>query len=273
MDLPIKLISTDFDGTLHTEDEHPRIPLALSQLLAKCQAEGISWAINTGRSLPHLDEGLARAGVPLRPDYAIVVEREIYRRTPSGWEAFAEWNDGCTAAHKDVYARSAQILLHARLILDEENVATVYADEYSPLCWIASHSESSVRIHTRLDALFAGKSGLAVMRNDIYARLSHPDYHKGSALGELSRHLGIHADQVVAAGDHVNDLSMLSHRYARWLIAPSNAVAEVKETVARQAGVLSPHPCGHGVEHGLRTILAAQNKINAGAHIKSGALT
>lgn len=264
MDLPIKLISTDFDGTLNTEDENPRIPMALSRLLAECQSQGIHWAINTGRSLPHLDEGLAQAGVPLRPDYAIVVEREIYKRTASGWEAFAEWNDGCTAAHKDLYSRSVHVLKDARQILDEERVSTVYADAYSPLCWIAPHSEASVRIHERLDVLFAGKPGLAVMRNDIYARLSHPDYHKGSALGELSRHLGIHADHVVAAGDHVNDLSMLSHQYARWLIAPSNAVAEVKEKVSRQSGVIAPHPCGHGVEHGLRTVLASAAQKSSG---------
>ena len=48
MPLPIKLISTDFDGTLFAEFENPPIPEALQQLIGDLQAQGAKWAINTG---------------------------------------------------------------------------------------------------------------------------------------------------------------------------------------------------------------------------------
>src|SRR5206468_3501352 len=60
MSLPIRLISTDFDGTLHAECENPPVPLDLQQLIAKLQRHGAKWVINTGRDLSSVMEGIAR---------------------------------------------------------------------------------------------------------------------------------------------------------------------------------------------------------------------
>jgi hypothetical protein len=48
---------------------------------------------------------------------------------------------------------------------------------------------------------------------------------------------------------------MLSNEFARWLVAPMNAVSEVKETVLRQNGYVSEKHCGHGVAHGISQVL------------------
>ena len=96
---------------------------------------------------------------------------------------------------------------------------------------------------------------LAVVRNDVYARFSHAAYSKGTALAEVTRRLGLTADQVFAAGDQLNDLPMLDHRYARFLAAPQNAVPRVKEAVLRQSGYVSPLSHGNGVADALRFYL------------------
>ena len=52
-------------------------------------------------------------------------------------------------------------------------------------------------------------------RNTIYLRFCHADYHKGAALAELSRLIEIPRENIFAAGDHHNDISMLDGRYAQ----------------------------------------------------------
>jgi len=47
MDLPIKLISTDFDGTIFAEFETPPIAPPLVELIGQLQARGAKWVINT----------------------------------------------------------------------------------------------------------------------------------------------------------------------------------------------------------------------------------
>ena len=64
-------------------------------------------------------------------------------------------------------------------------------------------------------------------------------------------------DEIVAAGDHLNDLPMLSSEFARWLVAPVNAIDKVKEAVLRQNGYVSEKHCGSGVAHGISQVLKA----------------
>ena len=74
MSLPIKLISTDFDGTLHAEFENPPVPVDLQQLIGDLQSQGAKWVINTGRDLSSVMEGIARARLTVKPDFLVVVE-------------------------------------------------------------------------------------------------------------------------------------------------------------------------------------------------------
>ncbi|MDD1650164.1 MAG: HAD hydrolase family protein, partial [Methylococcaceae bacterium] len=92
---------------------------------------------------------------------------------------------------------------------------------------------------------------LAVVRNDVYARFSHRAYNKGTALAELTRQLGLTPASVFAAGDHLNDLPMLSRQFAAMIAAPANAVPQVKAAVLRQDGYLSQAAHGQGVAEAI----------------------
>src|SRR5205809_8137682 len=75
---PIKLISTDFDGTLFAEFENPPIPEKLQSLIGQLQSQGAKWVINTGRDMSSLMEALARGKISVQPDVLVLVEREIH---------------------------------------------------------------------------------------------------------------------------------------------------------------------------------------------------
>ena len=261
MDYPIKLLSTDFDGTLHADFEEPRVALAAQRMISELQDKGAVWVINTGRELPSLLESLEQARLSIRPDYVVTVEREIHERREARYTGLADWNSRCGLAHEQLFAHVESDVPRLAGWISSRFEAKVYSDAYSPLCLIAQSSPDADIIHDYLNGYCRTVPNLTVVRNHIYARLSHADYNKGSALAEIAHRRGITSDQIVAAGDHLNDLPMLSSVFARWLIAPSNAVEEVKESVRQQNGYVSDEPYGYGLARGLEIILESWRAI------------
>ena len=245
MSLPIKLISTDFDGTIFAEFENPPIPLQLQKLIGDLQARGVKWVINTGRDLSSLLEALARARISMQPDFLVLVEREIQIHDGVRYAGLEEWNHACTRAHDELFGSPADV---PRLTdwIDARFHATVYEDPYSPFCLIAGNNGDADAIHDYLEAYCRTVPDLVPVRNDVYARFSHAAFNKGTALAELTRRLGITADHVFAAGDHLNDLPMLSRRHARWLAAPEMPSPASKHAIQREQGYISACPRATG---------------------------
>ena len=251
MSLPIKLISTDFDGTIFAEFENPPVPQKLQTLIGQLQQQGAKWVINTGRDLSSLMESMGRAHLSIKPDFLVLVERDIYIHENSNYVEDRNWNRVCNKAHDELFARVRADVPRLTAWVNRRFSATIYEDAYSPFCFIAEKNDDADVIHKYLNDYCRAIPQLAVVRNDVYARFSHEAYNKGTALAEIARRLDIRPDQTFAAGDHLNDLPMLSNRWARWLAAPSNAVETVKLTVGRQNGYVSPLSHGHGVVDGL----------------------
>jgi hydroxymethylpyrimidine pyrophosphatase-like HAD family hydrolase len=255
MTLPIKLISTDFDGTIFAEFENPPIPEKLQALIGDLQARGAKWAINTGRDMSSLMEALARARISIEPDYLVLVEREIHFHDGVRYAGLEKWNTECARAHEDLFVRVRPDLPRLTEWINARFHATVYEDPYSPFCLVAGNNGDAGRIYEYLDEYCRGIPDLTLVRNDVYARFSHSAYNKGTALAEITRRLGISAAQVFAAGDHWNDLPMLSRTYAHWLAAPQNAIDIVKSAVQKEQGYLSKRPHGNGVAEALGLFL------------------
>jgi HAD superfamily hydrolase (TIGR01484 family) len=255
MTLPIKLISTDFDGTLHAEIEDPPVPADLRAMIADLQKQGARWVINTGRDLSGLLEAVARAGLSIRPDFVVVVEREIYRHEAAQYVDFGEWNQRSRRLHAELFARLRPEIPRLTAWLNGHHQAMVYEDQFSPFCVLAQNNAEMDAIQALLEACCAERPGLAVMRNDIYARFYHRDFDKGTALAEIARAIGVKPAETLAAGDHINDLAMLSRDVAHFLVAPANAVPKVKQAVLAQGGYVSQQPWGHGVARGLEHYL------------------
>jgi HAD superfamily hydrolase (TIGR01484 family) len=255
MNLPIRLISTDFDGTIFAEFENPPISERFLKLIAELQSQGVKWVINTGRDMSSLMESLARAGIQVQPDYLVLVEREIHLHDGVRYAGLEEWNSACARAHAELFVRVRQDLPRLTQWVNERFRATVYEDPYSPFCLIAGNNGEADLIHDYLENYASTIPNLTVVRNDVYARFSHIAYNKGTALAELTRKLGITEAQVFAAGDWLNDLPMLSHAYARWLAAPCNAIDIVKNKVRNQNGHVSSLSYADGVAEAIQKVL------------------
>ena len=255
MSLPIKLISTDFDGTLFAEFENPPIPEAVQTRIGDLQSRGAKWVINTGRDMSSLMEALGRARISVEPDYLVLVEREIHCHVDSQYVGLEEWNDACVRAHAELFARVRFDLPRIVAWISARFHARLYEDAYSPFCLVAGNNGDANAIHEYLNEYAHSIPHLTVVRNDVYARFGHEAFNKGTSLAEITRRLGLNPEVVFAAGDWLNDLPMLSRRYARWLAAPDNAVEAVKQAVRQQEGFVSKLSHGEGVVEGLEYCL------------------
>ena len=251
----LKLLSTDFDGTLHSDYELPAVPKALQERIGELQAAGVAWCINTGRDLTGLMEGLARARLSVRPDYLVTVEREIYIHQDHEYLSHREWNERCAAEQEELFERVRSSLPKLVAQINEQFDADIYEDAYSPFCLIARDNDQCDAIQTQTEKFLADWDDLDFVRNDIYARLSHTAYNKGSALEEVARLAGVDHNQTLAAGDHLNDLPMLDPSRARWLTTQHNAIGQVKTHVQNHGGFVSEHPCGRGLLEGIEWAL------------------
>ena len=258
MDLPIKLISTDFDGTLFAEFETPPIPEPLTALIGRLQRHGAKWVINTGRDMASLMESLGRARIPVQPDYLVLVEREIFEHRDGRYAPVAEWNEACATDHAALFARVQPDVAELERWINERFQATVYEDPHSPLCVIAANNGDMDEINAKLDEYCKSVPNLTVVRNDVYARFSHVNYDKGTALSEITRCLGLDSSVVFAIGDHLNDLPMLQRKHAAHLAAPGNSVPETLAAVRDASGYLCRQTHGFGVLEALNFFLGAR---------------
>ncbi len=251
----IRLMSTDFDGTLFAEFENPPIPAELETQISRLQQQGVKWVINTGRDMSSLMEALGRSRLGVQPDYLVLVEREIYQREGTRFVALEDWNRRCHEDHDAVFARVREDLELLVRWIEDRFTATLYEDLFSPLCLIAKNQRDADGIVAHLEAYAKSIPSLTVVRNDVYARFSHADYNKGTALTHIAKRLDLRAREIFAAGDHHNDLPMLRRKHAHFLAAPANAIEEVKEAVLSQHGYVSHQAFGKGVARALEFFL------------------
>lgn len=249
----IKLLSTDFDGTLVDHFATPPVVPELFELLSEQQAAGTLWAVNTGRELAHILEGLKEFRFPMTPDFVLTSEREIFQRGAEGeWSDFGNWNARCSEAHDELFAKAEPLLADVRAFLSREIEANpIY--EGDRMVGLAAATESEIdRVCSFLDAERARVPGFQYQRNTIWVRFCHEDYSKGTALSELARLTGIPRAEIFAVGDHFNDLPMLDGRHAGLVACPGNAVDAVKAAVRVANGYVASGSCSAGVVEAVR---------------------
>ena len=244
----IRLLSTDFDGTLVEHFVGGRCTPALSEVLSAHKRLGGYWAVNNGRSLEHAIEGIKTFNSPIVPDFLLTNEREIFHRSKSGeWVPERPWNNTCYQRHDDLFEQAGVVLLDIRRMVDahphidwiEENgqPAGVVTRDEGVMEEFVAYLEEAAAIHPELSH----------QRNTIYLRFAHRDYHKGSSLAELCRLLDVQKHEVLAAGDHFNDIPMLDGRFAKFPCCPVNAIPEVHEIVRTAGGYSASKPAADGI--------------------------
>ena len=248
-EMEIKLLSLDFDGTMVSRVSEPVLNEECVDLIRDLQGQGVVWAINTGRSVDLLESGLTDFQVPIRPNFILTSERDVFRPGNNGskWEPFGDWNTRCARDHAELFSSARSILAEvvdfvnqktkAQLLYYSEGLEGLRAEDEDEMSQIVAFIESVRRPDSKFN----------YQRNTVFLRFCHADYHKGAALSELARLLEIPRDNIFAAGDHHNDLSMLNGEVAAMPACPANAIQEVKDTVRGARGYVATREHGAGV--------------------------
>ncbi|MBA2432340.1 MAG: hypothetical protein H0V56_09510, partial [Chthoniobacterales bacterium] len=130
MPADIRLLSTDFDGTLVEHARDPVFDRRCMALIAQLQKSGVVWAINTGRSVDLLESGLTDFEFPVRPDYILTSERDVFRPCTNGgkWEAYGDWNDRVAREHAELFTSAASVLDDVLNFVNQKTRARVIHD-------------------------------------------------------------------------------------------------------------------------------------------------
>ena len=159
----IQLLSIDFDGTLVSHAGEPALDRQCMELIRELQASGATWAINTGRSVDLLESGLANFEIPIRPDFILTTERDVFRPGGNGdkWEPFGDWNDRCARDHAESVLfspagprRSVDYVTRetkARLIYDSDRLEGLAAENEEEMEHIARFIEQARAAHPKFD--------------------------------------------------------------------------------------------------------------------------
>ena len=243
----LRLVCTDFDGTIAEPDARPIFPVFFERLDAWRKRNPVYWIINTGRTLESLQEELEMRAVPYWPDWVVTVEREIWLIRGERGIGWFEWNRKCEILHQQLFESVKPVWRNIDDFVGRHTAARLVEDSGSPRGIIASDEEEADEISAFLEPLLKSWPMLTAVRNSIYFRFSHRSYNKGTCLAAIAHGLGVSPNQTLVAGDHLNDLPMLERRYARYLVCPNNAVEAVKTKVSEGRG----HVAGQAVAHGL----------------------
>ncbi len=249
----IQLLSLDFDGTLVSRVGEPVLDVQCMELIRELQDAGAIWAINTGRSVDLLESGLADFSFPIRPDFILTEERDVFRPGQNGgnWEAFGDWNERCAREHRELFSSVSSVLAEVIDFVNQRTQARVLYNEEHPEGLIANSEEEMNRVTEFIEQARARHPKLDYQRNTVYLRFCHADYHKGAALAELARLIEVPRENIFAAGDHHNDVSMLDGKFAAMPSCPANAIEEVKTAVRAAGGYVARKQHGAGVYEAL----------------------
>jgi hydroxymethylpyrimidine pyrophosphatase-like HAD family hydrolase len=258
----IKLISTDFDGTLVPAFGGPnRFADELIDMLTGLRRDGVLWAVNTGRSPGLLKSAWEQCGLDFHPDFALTSERDVYRPCDirvGEWVDYGDWNQQTLVAHRALFTEALPLLLEAIDVIKARTQARIlynfdHVNSPAEPAGLTTRTDSEMDwVVDYLDSLKSRLPKLHYQRNSIYLRFCHADYDKGTALAELGRLLEIPAVAIFAAGDHYNDLPMLDGRAAKHVACPANAIPEVKQTVRAAGGHVSGAEDGYGLVDALK---------------------
>src|SRR5437588_569093 len=146
--MDIQLLSTDFDGTLVSRAGEPVLDTQCMKLIRELQNGGAIWAINTGRSVDLLESGLADFSFPIRPDFILTSERDVFRPGQNGekWEAFGDWNERCAREHAKLFSASQSVLAEVIDFVNQRTKARIIYEPEGPAGLITASEEEMERV-------------------------------------------------------------------------------------------------------------------------------
>lgn len=241
--MSIKLVALDLDDTLL--DSSRRISPRNKAAIAAAAARGVTVTLATGR--------MYRATRPYAADLGVDVPLIVYNGA-----MIKKGLSGETMFHQPLAPKTTALVLellrrhgwYGQVYEDDELYAARYTAEAD-----IYFRQTGVRARTVGEAFYTrswrstkvvtiapaaqvpaimhwlqaelGETAYVTTSKPMYVDVLHPDVSKGRALARLAQQLGVARQEVMAVGDSLNDVEMLS--YAGLGVAMGNARDEVKE--------------------------------------------
>lgn len=239
-----RLLALDLDGTLLTPRPERTISLRTRHALHRAAAAGVHVVIATGQNLPVLRQicqDVPLTGPQILENGAIIADihtGEHYHEKllPSEYvlpvltelrqAGFYRAYHTRDLVYADLNAPRVRRWYDPPLppVIEVEDVADLYPRPCIKVVGIAEEHHLRSRRQELTDA-FAGQISITQSAYDLLECL-HPDVSKAAGLQTIARDLGIAPEEIVAIGDHHNDIDML--RFAGLGVAMGNAHEEVK---------------------------------------------
>ncbi|MFV0415279.1 MAG: HAD hydrolase family protein [Chthoniobacterales bacterium] len=213
-----------------------------------------TWVINTGRSFEHMSEGLEIYHPAVLPQFLIVNERHIFELCDNKYSPWCSWNNPCDEQHLELWKSSAPLIEELRSFSDQHKKIQFIDFAGNPEGVVVDDMETMEKFIIFLDEGRKAFPDFSYERNSVYLRFSHVAYSKGRALQYLQKSLGISSSSTAAAGDNLNDLSMLKKEVAEFMLCPGNAVDEVKSYVKKSGGQIGDYPAEKGIIQALEKL-------------------
>jgi HAD superfamily hydrolase (TIGR01484 family) len=237
----IRLLATDFDGTLLGRlEDLKHIPKFLQSVMA-LRATGGTWVISTGRSLHRFRavfKPFSLAG--LRPDFLIVEHAFVYSVTAFGYQPHVVWNTQTVFRQWHDRRKAAKFIRRWHKILAQAapRTETLHQTRSHVLMRFDSE-ENAVSAEEILRAQMTGCPHVYAIRQDDTIEMQVAAFDKGLALAELVRHLGLSSRDVLAIGDGDNDICMMEGSVADMTGCPANSGWSVMHAVKERQGHIS----------------------------------
>lgn len=252
----IKIIATDLDGTLiGRANEFPvynSFREKINEMRGRNQAV---WAACTGRTLRSFRHFFAPMRMmDIMPDFVVIRHAYIFGLTRVGYLPHVFWNLHILhmILNSQIYVRDAISQWNRMLTGGSMGVRTLEKKRDRLRLRFESEESASVAADV-LREKARPYPQLRVFRVGTEVEVKPVPFTKGLALKELSRHLGINAENVLAVGNGHNDISMFDPDIAHFTGCPANSKPAVMWAVHQRGG----HIAGKSSLTGVMEILNA----------------
>jgi len=237
--LPVELIALDFDGTCANYEPTPHIDSSVMLQLRQARNQGIGWVLNSDRSISDLSGVASQLEAKVRPWAILSQQRAIHFLGHDGdYHPHREWNNRQAKIHNQLrraiqpYFSEWTAQIHRNF-----NVLLEFVDEGTFSFMVPP--EEIEQLGEMLSDFVSVWPDAIVSGNHEWRFVSHKYFSKGALLAEASAYMRIPSSRILAVGDSINDMSMLSPDVAGWIGCPSNSCYDVKELVSDCSGIIA----------------------------------
>ena len=239
----IRLLSLDFDGTLLAyPPAGPVLDAPVIELLNELAERGVGWCANSGRSFGDqlaIMTASREAGLRNLPCGLLCMESLIYEWADGSLRGLEPWNSEMTAnlreLQRQVSERIAPRIDHIR----ERYTDDVYLNELYSAFNVPDVNDLPRALERDVQTWLEGVPDAMITRNGPWVAVISERAGKGNVLSAFGARVGVSREEILAVGDHMNDIPMLNGGHAAYVGCPGNAVFEVKDVVRAAGGVVA----------------------------------